>query len=220
MWRRMEWDQDRLRRFREGAPDVLAEVFRAHAERLARMLRAAAFHGRGFAHLKSALEVENTVLETFARAFEPRARLAYDGIRPYGQFLMGIARNVMLEQARSREVAVGLEPSEEGGALDWELGTAAEGGDLARELEDREVEGLLHAFKESLTPEERRLFELRFTEGVAQESAAEQVGMTRIQVRRREKGLKHRLLGFLQSHGYLQGIEARGWGFLKRRGTE
>jgi RNA polymerase sigma-70 factor (ECF subfamily) len=216
----MEWDQDRLRRFREGAPEVMAEVFRAHSERLARMLRAASFHGRGFAHLRSALEVENTVLETFARAFEPRTRLAYDGVRPYAQFLMGIARNVVLEQARQREVAVGLEPADETGALDWELGTAGAGGDLARELEDREVEALLGEFKQGLSPEERELFELRFTEGMAQEGAAEKVGLTRIQVRRREKGLKQRLLGFLQSHGYLQGVEAKGWGFLKRRGTE
>jgi RNA polymerase sigma-70 factor (ECF subfamily) len=213
----MEWDQERLRRFRDGAPDVLAEVFRAHAERLARMLRAAAFHGRGFAHLRGALEVENAVLETFARAFEPRARLAYDGVRPYAAFLMGIARNVVLEQARSREVAVGLEPAGEVAALDWDSGMVGEGGDLARELEDREVEALLLDFKEGLNPEERQLFELRFTEGLAQESAAEKVGLTRIQVRRREKGLKQRLLGFLQERGYLQGIEARGWGFLKRR---
>lgn len=213
----MEWDQDRLRRFRDGAPEVLSEVFRAHAERLARMLRAAAFQGRGFAHLRGALEVENAVLETFARAFEPRARLAYDGVRPYAAFLMGIARNVVLEQARSREVAVGLEPAGDAAALDWDSGMVGEGGDLAQELEDREVEALLRDFKEGLTPEERQLFDLRFTEGLAQESAAEKVGLTRIQVRRREKGLKQRLLGFLQERGYLQGIEARGWGFLKRR---
>jgi RNA polymerase sigma factor (sigma-70 family) len=214
-----EWDQERLRRFREGAPEVLGDVYRAHAEPLARALRAAAFRGRGFAYLRGSLEVENTMLETFARAFEPRTRLAYDGVRPYAQFLMGIARNVVLEQSRSREVVAGLGPQDENATLDWELGSAAEaGGGLEQQLEDREVEELLQDFKGGLSPEERELFELRFTEGLAQESAAERVGLTRIQVRRREKGLKQRLLEFLQTRGYLQGIQAKGWGFLKGRG--
>jgi RNA polymerase sigma factor (sigma-70 family) len=216
-----EWDQDRLRRFREGAPEVLGEVYRAHAEPLARAMRAVAFRGRGFAHLQGALEVENAVLETFARAFEPRTRLSYDGVRPYGQFLMGIARNVVLEQSRSREVVMGLGPQDEGSSVNWELGsTAGDDGGLEQQLEDQEVEALLRSFKEALSPQERELFELRFTQGLAQESAAERVGLTRIQVRRREKGLKQRLLGFLQERGYLQGIQARGWGFLKGRGEE
>src|SRR5690606_17545790 len=205
---------------REGAPEVLGEVYRAHAEPLARALRAVAFRGRGFAHLQGALEVENTVLETFARAFEPRTRLSYDGVRPYGQFLMGIARNVVLEQSRSREVVAGLGPQDEGSSVNWELGAAAEDGGVEQQLEDQEVEALLRSFKEALSPQERELFELRFTEGLAQESAAERVGLTRIQVRRREKGLKQRLLDFLQERGYLQGIQAKGWGFLKGRGEE
>jgi RNA polymerase sigma-70 factor (ECF subfamily) len=214
-----EWDQERLRRFREGAPEVLGEVYRAHAESLARALRSIAFRGRGFAYLQGALEVENTVLETFARAFEPRTRLAYDGVRPYAQFLMGIARNVVLEQSRTREVVAGLGPQDEGSTVDWELGAAGGNGEsLEQQLEDQEVEALLVSFKQDLSPEERELFELRFTEGLAQESAAERVGLTRIQVRRREKGLKQRLLDFLQSRGYLENIQSKGWGFLKGGG--
>jgi RNA polymerase sigma factor (sigma-70 family) len=214
-----EWDQERLRRFREGAPEVLGEVYRAHAEPLARALRSLAFRGRGFAHLQGALEVENTVLETFARAFEPRTRLAYDGVRPYAQFLIGIARNVVLEQSRTREVVAGLGPQDEGSTVDWELGAVSSTGEsLEQQLEDQEMEALLVNFKQGLSPEERELFELRFTEGLAQESAAERVGLTRIQVRRREKGLKQRLLEFLQARGYLQNIQSKGWGFLKGRG--
>ena len=163
--------------------------------------------------MRGALELENTVLETFARAFEPRTRMAYDGVRPYGHFLVGIARNVLLEQSRQREVAVGLEPFEEAGEV------AEEGEGLAQTLEDREVEALLASFKEELSEEERQLFELRFgEEELAQESAAERLGLTRIQVRRRELGLKTRLLEFLQARGYLEGMEVKGWSFFKRRG--
>lgn len=188
-----------MQRFRVGDPRTLAQVYQTHAEPLARMLRGMAWRGRGYGQMRDALELENIVLETFARAFEPRAREAYDGVRPYGYFLSGIARNVMLEQSRQREVAVGLEPFEEMGEVPEEAG-------MARALEDREVEGLLASFKEGLTEEEQQLFELRFGgEGMAQERVAERMGLTRIQVRRRELGLKTRLLEYLRSHGYLEG---------------
>ncbi|MGZ3457271.1 MAG: RNA polymerase sigma factor [Archangium sp.] len=202
-----------MQRFRDGDPETLGQVYRAHAELLARMLRAMAWRVRGSGQVRGPLELENTVLETFARAFEPRTRAAYDGVRPYGHFLVGIARNVLLEQSRQREVAVGLEPFEERGEV------AEEGEGLAQELEDREVEALLARFKAGLTEEERQLFELRFgEEGMAQEGAAERLGLTRIQVRRRELGLKTRLLEFLQARGYLEGMEVKGWSFFKRRG--
>lgn len=208
----MEWDEKTLRRFRDGVPEALADVYRAHAEGLARMLRAAVWRGGVFAHLRDALELENTLLETFARAFEPRTRAAYDGTRPYEHFLMGIARNVLLEQLRNREQAVGLDPFEEKGEV------TEEGAGLAQTLEDREVEALVAGFKDGLGEEERRLFELRFGEGLPQEAAASRMGLTRIQVRRREHGIKTRLLGFLQARGYLEGLEARGWSFFRRRG--
>jgi DNA-directed RNA polymerase specialized sigma24 family protein len=206
----MEWDTRTLQAFRDGDPETLGRVYSAHAEALARVLRGMVWRARDRG---GALEMENTVLETFARAFEPRTREAYDGVRPYGNFLAGIARNVLLEQARGREVAVGLEPFEETGEA------APMGAETAGLLEDQEVEGLLEHFKRELTQEERELFELRFgEESLAQESAAERLGMTRIQVRRRELGLKTRLLGFLQARGYLEGLEVKGWSFLKRRG--
>jgi len=208
----MAWDARTLQAFKDGEPEALGRVYRTHAEPLARTVRAMAWRvqrGRG------ALEVENTVLETFARAFEPRARQAYDGVRPYGHFLAGIARNVLLEEQRGREVAVGLAPFEEIG----EESAEGEGAGAAQALEDREVEALLASFKAELSEEERQLFELRFGEdGLAQEGAAERMQLTRIQVRRREAGLKTRLLEFLQARGYLQGFESKGWSLFKRRG--
>jgi DNA-directed RNA polymerase specialized sigma24 family protein len=209
----MEWDSRTLKGFQEGDPDILGQVYRAHAEALTRVLKTLAWKGGGRGQMRGALEVENTVLETFARAFEPRTRGAYDGIRPYGHFLVGIARNVMLEQMRGRETAVGLEPFEEVGEV------PEDGEGTARMLEDREMEGLLRTFKQGLSAEERALFELRFgEEALAQEGAAERLGLTRIQVRRREFGLKTRLLEFLQARGYLEELEVKGWSFFKRRG--
>jgi len=207
------WDTDLLQRFRDGDPDALAEIFRAHAEGLTRVLRALVFR-KEFPRLRWQVDIENTVLETFARAFEPRARAVYDGVRPYSHFLTGIARNVLYEQARGREFASGLSPDElhrhPGGA---EPGLEASSAEL---YEDRELVILLEQFEGGLDADERSLFALRFDQSVPQESAAVQLGLSRIQLRRRELAIKKKLVEFLRVHGYLGEVELRQWTFVRR----
>ena len=213
--RRMPWDRALLQRFRNGDSDALADVFRQYSELLVRRLRAAAWRGKGFDRLRSELELENTVLEVFARAFEPRARLVYDGVRPFEYFLMGIARNVLLEQSRVREQPAGINA---------ELDDAVERAlredpseDLEQSLVDRELEGFLEGFRTSLEEEEARLYELRFVQELGQEDAATKLGLSRIQLRRRELALKKRLHEFLKTRGYFEDFEATGWGFTRTR---
>ncbi|MBX5481282.1 MAG: sigma-70 family RNA polymerase sigma factor [Myxococcaceae bacterium] len=210
----MAWDRQLLMGFREGAPDALAEVFRQNAELLTRRLRAAAWRGRGFERLRSELELENAVLEVFARAFEPRARGVYDGVRPFEHFLMGIARNFLLEEARIREHSAGINRELEEQVERVLMQDAPV--DAEQELVDRELEGLLEQFKRSLSPEELQLFDLRFTQELGQEEAAARIGLSRIQLRRRELALKKLLLEFLKERGYLRGLEAAGWTFVRR----
>lgn len=207
----MEWDPALLQKFREGDPAALSEVFRAHVEALARVLRARAHQGGAFAHVRAAMEIENVVFETFARAFEPRARAMYDGVRPYGHYLLGIARNVVLEQLRRRDLPAGLELEEMAGA---EL-VDVQGEQLH---EDRELEGLLQEFRRHLEGEEARLYDLRFVEGLPQEDASTLLGLSRIQLRRRERALKQRLLEHLHSRGYLRDLQPDGWSFVRVRG--
>ena len=54
--------------------------------------------------------------------------------------------------------------------------------------------------------------------GTGEAGSLDRGTLTRIQVRRRELGLKTRLLEFLQARGYLEGMEVKGWSFFKRRG--
>lgn len=206
----MGFDAHLLQRFRAGEPDAMGEVYRRHVGPLTRLLRAAAFRGQTFANLRSAMELENAILEVFSRAFEPRARAVYDGERPYEAFLMGIARNVLLEQSRSKEHAAGLSPEEE-----LALAFEGAGGDVHAAAEDREVAELLRVFRAALVGDEALLFDTRFVEGLAQAQAAEQMGQTRIQLRRREHKLRLRLLQHLQAHGYLGQLKPSGWAFVK-----
>jgi RNA polymerase sigma-70 factor (ECF subfamily) len=206
----MGFDAHLLQRFRAGDPDAMGEVYRRHVGSLTRQLRAAAFRGQTFASLRSAVELENVILEVFSRAFEPRARAVYDGQRPYEAFLMGIARNVLLERARSKEQPVGLAPQDE-----VVLAFEGDGADVHATVEDREVDGLLRVFREGLDGDEARLYDARFVEGLPQEQAAERLGQTRIQLRRREHKLRLRLLEYLQAHGYLGQLKPSGWAFVK-----
>src|SRR5262249_47320485 len=136
----MEWEPALLRRFREGDPPALSEVFRAHVDTLARVLRARAHQGGAFALMGGAVEIENVVFETFARAFDPGPRSMYDGIRPYGHYLLGIARNVVLEQLRRRDLPSGLD-------LEAAARTELSQDQGEQWHEDRELEALLEAFR-------------------------------------------------------------------------
>jgi RNA polymerase sigma factor (sigma-70 family) len=209
----MGWDRDLLARFRAGEPSALGEVFRQHSDLLVRRLRAAAWRGKGFDRLRSELELENTVLEVFARAFEPRARGVYDGVRPFEHFLMGIARNVLLEEARNREHPSGINGELEA-HIETALSQTPEVG-LEQQLVDRELEGLLAQFRHALNEQDAVIYQLRFGEELAQEEAAERMGLSRIQLRRRELALKKRLLDFLKLHGYLRDMQVTGWGFTR-----
>ena len=190
----LEEDRALLTAFREGRRDALLEVYRTYVRKVVAVLASAARDRRG------TLELEGEVQEVFTRAFEPAARASYDGLRPYEGFLVGIAHHVLHERARSGRPVPGDLSEKEPRALEGEL-------------EHREVARLLAAFLEAAGPELAGLYELRFDEGLSQDEAASRLGVTRIQLRRRERRLKAELLAFLQRNGYLAGLKAQGWGF-------
>ncbi|MCH9685148.1 MAG: hypothetical protein K0V04_27165, partial [Deltaproteobacteria bacterium] len=94
------WSWSLLREFRAGQTHALGEVYRMHAKEVSTQLRhgfsfqTAGRHHR-FVGYRSAFEMHDALHETFRRAFEPRAREGYDGLRPYGPYLRAIARNVV-----------------------------------------------------------------------------------------------------------------------------
>jgi RNA polymerase sigma-70 factor (ECF subfamily) len=85
-------------------------------------------------------------------------------------------------------------------------------------VEDQELEDLLARFQAKLSQEETLLYRLRFNEGLAQESAAARMGLTRIQLRRRELAVKKRLLAYLHRHGYLTELTPGAWSFVRTKG--
>jgi RNA polymerase sigma factor (sigma-70 family) len=195
-----------LRGFREGQQDALREVYRMHVEDVARHLRHGfSFSSRGrdhrFVGYGSAFELHDVLHETFLRAFEPRARDRYDGIRPYGPYLKAIARNIVLRGFRAREVSFPAIGDDVGEASMGHARFEADLGSPESLVARDEVRALVQAFLESLEPEERLLLRLRFVDGISQRDVAEKMGLGRQQVRGREERLRKRLVQYLQSRG-------------------
>jgi RNA polymerase sigma factor (sigma-70 family) len=183
-------DRALLDAFRRGDREALATVYFHYVDDIASIAR----HGfsipttgarvRGLSDEQAQRDV---VQEVFTRAFAPRARDAYDGVRPYGPYLRRIARNFMIDRARAAgqtvahdddvEIAVEPEPPED---ADWIA--------LRRETA---------AYVAGLPGELRRLVELRFERELSQEDAARELGVSRRRVRtleaRIQRGLRKAL---------------------------
>ncbi|MEM7157542.1 MAG: sigma-70 family RNA polymerase sigma factor [Myxococcota bacterium] len=200
------WSWGLLRDFREGRTSAMGEVYRRHADDVTAQLRygfsfqSAGRHHR-FVGYRSAFELHDALHETFRRAFEPRARERYDGLRPYGPYLRAIARNVVLRGFRAREVQF-PEVREDGEAADSSIEIV----DETRETPEQEVgraqiRGVVQRFLDTLPKDDRRLLELRFVEGKSQRDAADALGLGRQRVRGRETKLRQQMLRFLRKQG-------------------
>ena len=201
------WPRALLRGFKAGERAALTEVYRRHVDEVATLLqRGFGFEAHGQRHrfvgYRSAFELQDTLHETFRRAFEPSARASYDGLRPYGAYVTTIARNLVLRSFRAREVLFPLAELDPGQSASGAPRVVADAGPSPeREVHDAQVRELVAAFVETLDPGERRLLELRWVEGLSQRDAAEALGIGRQRIRGQEKLLRAKLLAYLRGRG-------------------
>ena len=199
--------------FRRGEQGALLETYRHYVKDVAHFLtRGFSFdsEGRGcsFRGFRGGYEIEAALQEVFRRAFEERARLAYDGINPYRPYLLRIARNLVINDLKSRQpilfrFRVGRPVIiEQTGELESE-----EAGEIAHTpeelLETREVAGLVNAFKARLDQRSLDVFRARFEEGLSAEDAAKKLNLTRSKIRTTEAKMRKSFLEHMQSCGYL-----------------
>jgi RNA polymerase sigma-70 factor (ECF subfamily) len=133
------------------------------------------------------------VQETFAKAFSPRARERYDGTR-YAPYVLAIARNCLVDWLRrvGREVPTGQD-------LDSLFDVA---GDCNEESEF--APALLAAancYVKGLSGELRAVHRQRFEFGDSQARAAEELGMSRQNLRTLERKLITALRRQVRSSG-------------------
>jgi RNA polymerase sigma-70 factor (ECF subfamily) len=205
--------RDLLDGFRRGDKAALLEVYRFYVRDVMRFLtrgfafdsdgRACAFHG-----FRGGYEIEAAVQEVFRRAFEERARLAYDGIHPYRPYLLTIARNAVINDLKSRHpilfrFRVGRPVIIESDVTsDPDLVISPER-TPEEILESQEVQKLVAAFKAALDARALGVFQCRFEEGLSAEDAGRRLQLTRSQIRTTESKVRAEFLRYMQKSGYL-----------------
>ncbi|HEY1097890.1 MAG TPA: RNA polymerase sigma factor [Myxococcota bacterium] len=203
--RTLEGDAALLAGFRRGDRDALSRVYRLYVDDVAAGLRRGVrvrVDGQivrvGQHPTDSDLEV--LVQDTFVRAFSPKARDAFDGLRPFGAWLSIIARNVAIDRARAerqRRVIVPLDDVDAFLADDADV-------DATTALEAAELDTLVTTTVAALPERERELYRLRFVEGQQQKEVATALGLSVITIRRLDARVRATLLRALQAAGHLQ----------------
>jgi RNA polymerase sigma-70 factor (ECF subfamily) len=211
---RLTEDRALLDGFRRGDRAALEEVYREYSPGLLNMLVTGfVFQSQGrrmrFKGLRDACARDNAIQEILARAFSLPTRNAYDGLRPFGNYLFFIARNYLLDLLREEErERPGIE------AVPDESADASGGGGPADDLETREIAALCETFVAALEPRERGIFDLRFRQERSIHEVARHLRTSEHHVKRTEKVIKKRFFVLMKNHGYFDGYR------LNRSGIE
>jgi RNA polymerase sigma-70 factor, ECF subfamily len=213
-----------LDRFKRGERRALEEVYRHYAPEVAAFLQRGftfssagrPLHFRGYAQ---PFDLDNALQETFVRAFKESARLAYDGLHPYKSYLLAVARNLVLDEFRNREVAMSpfIEGLDAGGGAEAQPREGEEaapasttsdapsaGVSAEQEFLRHELGRLYAAFVARLDAKDRTFFRHRFEEQQTQVEAGAACGLSHMQARTVEKKLRRAFLEFMQTNGYLE----------------
>ena len=197
------FDDDRalLDAFRAGERLALQRVFDAYVDDVAKLIRLG-FTLESGVHIlgTSGPDEQNDIIhDVFVRAFSKRARLGYDGIRPYGPYLMRIAQNLVIDRVRKvkrrpTHVGAGMEASD----LDDLVSADAPAPEGEEDLDWKRQRAVASSYMESLPDELREFVRLRFVEGLPQIKVAKSLGITRRRVRTLERRALRGLLKLLQ----------------------
>lgn len=200
--------------FKRGDLRALEEVYREYARPVLEFLeKGFSFEGAGgrryrFQGCSELHNLESLAQDVFVHAFAPGARDAYDGLRPYRNYLFAIARNLVVDSFRSGSWRMQSIEEVADRELD-EQSRARPGAEPEPDPEEaaivRELEASIEAFMGSLSPEDRAVFEVRLRQGLSVEEAARRLGVSEHRIKRSEKVLKKRFFNRLRDQGFFEG---------------
>jgi len=186
-------DRDLLERFRAGDRRALEAVFMAYEG----LVRCIATQGFGsFTGFRNLADTDDAVSSTFEAAFETRARLAYDGLKPYRYYLGGISRNVIRTMCRKsgREIPMEETPERDDIAGASSIPEAA--------TEAREDAALVARFRAYLgDPRQVAVFEGYFGRGLSEATLAQELGVNRYRIRLHLSRNRKQMQRFLREEG-------------------
>lgn len=186
--------------FRAGEREALAAMYRNYLPVVSRYLRALTRRRGNMAGAQDAA-VEDLAQEVFLRAFSAAARVGYDRAHDFVPFLLTIAKNRFRDLCRREGREEPWEQEKFHAHPGGETATqAAELPGASTEL-DAAVLLVLSSYVHALPEELRRVYDLRFAKEESQESAAKALGLSRAQLRTREKRIKTGLRIAIRSAG-------------------
>src|SRR5262245_21489029 len=188
-------DRALLDAFRQGKRHALERVYRAYVAAVATGLRRGfTFHASGrecrFHGCRTEHDFEDRLHTIFAAAFKERARLSYDGLSPYKTYLLGIAKNAIIDDFRRKEHALveySLVPEEAPAQVQETaeplLGLINASGHPQHDAEATDVVELVARFLVSLPKREREIFGLRYQDGLEHKTICERTGLSPAKVK-------------------------------------
>ncbi|MBN1961528.1 MAG: sigma-70 family RNA polymerase sigma factor [Deltaproteobacteria bacterium] len=209
-----------LEAFKAGDREAMDDVYRHYLPGLTSFLRKGftfrSGHGQYyFKGIQEVADLKSAVQEVFRRAFEEKARISYNGINSFSNWVLAIGRNMIINQFRNREIALSdyISPADErshSNFLDDSVSEEFSGLLYAQntlrqdtQVENVELKSLIDKFMGELTEHDRELLMLRFAEGKGQEETANLLNSTRMRVRTAEAKLRSRLRAYLRNSGYI-----------------
>jgi len=175
--------------FKKGERWAMTEVYQSYMPLVQTICRHGVGNFRGFF---DPVDRDDAVQNIFTVAFEERSRLRYNGIDPYSAFLRGIAHNVvrkMLDKKRRFD----RRPETDANELD---------GQVEEVFIEKETVALVKRFRQEVTQEpDKSVLTHYYCEGMAEETLASQLGITRHKVRKTIARLHSRITRYMKSHG-------------------
>ena len=209
----LETNRELLDAFRRGQLDALSRVYRDHVDEVELVVRRGFVTGIQADHRVPGLgaddEVRDLVQETFVRAFAPKTRDAYDGLRPYRPYLLRIVKNLMIDRARASNRRPIL--ADETGAGD--IDAAIDRNEPLHVAAPIAPDDALHwkrlreayaEYQGTMDEEEVELVRVRYEDGLSQRDAADALGITRRRIRTVEERIKLGLESFLRARGLFE----------------
>ncbi|MBN1962475.1 MAG: sigma-70 family RNA polymerase sigma factor [Deltaproteobacteria bacterium] len=199
-------DQNLYEAFRKGEPGALAEVYKHYAPEILELLeRGFRFESNGkqalFRGYTEPWQAETALADIFIKAFSVSARQAYDGMRPYRNYLFVIARNFVIDDLRRRKVTL-IEFDE---AQHKHNSTHQQTDNPHDDVEHRDILAATKKYIDSLAITERQVFHLRFHEGLSIEACAHKLNTSEHFIKACEKRLRKNFFYSMQQQGFFEG---------------
>jgi RNA polymerase sigma-70 factor (ECF subfamily) len=199
-----------LDEYRAGEPKAVHKVYRLYADNVFRLVALGFYYRsrgqlRRFKGLGLGSKCEDCVQDIFEKAFSVKARVGYDGRRPFENYLLGIVRNQVINWLRHQKVVERIECESflEDQALLVDDSSVLE---TEERILSEQIQAQVSSFHEGLGQVERGIFEVRLIEAVSVEECARRLNVSAYRVKRSEKELRRRLLVRLKRQGLLSWV--------------